>query len=91
MPAVITVSNEIGEARYPTLKGMRASKKIEPIVWKPEDIDVDPARIGGPGRRSKLLKLFQPVREGECEIIEGESEEEAGINLALRLKEVKAL
>ena len=91
LPAVITVSNEIGEARYPTLMGLRKSKKIVPIVWKPEDIDVDAGRTGVAGRRSKLLKLFQPVREGECEIIGGESEEEAGMNLALRLREAKAL
>jgi electron transfer flavoprotein beta subunit len=91
LPAVITVSNELGEARYPKLKGIRASKKIDPISWKTEDIEVDPSQIGAPGRRSKLLKLFQPVREEECEIIEGENEEEAGENLALRLREVKAL
>jgi electron transfer flavoprotein beta subunit len=91
LPALITVSNELGEARYPSLKGIRDSKKINPIVWNPEDMNVDTARIGVQGRRSKLLRLFQSVREGECEIIEGESEEEAGMNLALRLKEVKAL
>lgn len=91
LPAVITVSNEIGEARYPSLKGIKESKKIDPITWKPNDIDADISHIGIPGRRSKLVNLFQPVREGECEFIEGESEEEAGINLALRLREVKAL
>lgn len=91
LPAVITVSNELGEARYPKLKGIRASKKIAPIAWKPEDIEVDPSQIGASGRRSKLLRLFQPVREEKCEIIEGESEEEAAENLALRLREVKAL
>lgn len=91
LPAVITVTNELGEARYPTIKGIRASKKIAPISWKPEDIGVEPSAIGVSGRRSKLRNLFQPVREGECEIIEGESEAEAGENLALRLREVKVL
>jgi len=91
LPALITVSNELGEARYPTIKGILTAKRIEPIVWKPADIGVDPSEIGAPGRRTKLLKLFQPVREGKCEIIEGETAEEAGGHLALKLREEKLL
>ena len=91
LPAVVTVSNELGEARYPTIKGIMAAKKKEPIVWKPADIEVDAGQIGVSGRRTKLLKLFQPVREGECEMIEGESPEEAAEKLATKLREVKVL
>jgi electron transfer flavoprotein beta subunit len=68
-----------------------ASKRIEPTVWKPADIGVDPSQIGAAGQRSKLLKLFQPVREGKCEMIEGGSPEEAGGNLAAKLKEAKVI
>jgi len=91
LPAVITVSNELGEARYPTIKGIMAAKRKEPVVWKPADIGIDPSQLGAAGRRTGLLKLFQPVREGECEIIEGESPEEAAVNLAQRLREAKVL
>ena len=49
------------------------------------------SQIGAAGRRTKLLKLFQPVREGKCEIIEGETPEEAAVNLALKLREAKIL
>ena len=91
LPAVITVSNELGEARYPTIKGIMAAKKKEPIVWKPADIGIDAAQLGASGRRSKLIKLFQPVREGKCEIIEGENPEEAAAKLAVRLREAKVI
>jgi len=91
LPALVTVSNELGEARYPTIKGIMAAKKKEPIIWKPADIGTDASQIGAAGRRTKLLKLFQPVHEGKCEIIEGESPEEAGANLALKLREAKVL
>jgi electron transfer flavoprotein beta subunit len=91
LPAVITVSNELGEARYATIKGIMAAKRKEPIIWKPADIGVDTAQVGATGRRGQLLKLFQPVREGECEIVEGESVEEAAANLALKLREAKVL
>jgi len=91
LPALITVSNELGEARYPTIKGIMSAKRKEPTIWKPADIGVDPSQLGAAGRRAKLLKLFQPVREGKCEIIEGENLEEAAVNLALKLREAKVL
>ena len=91
LPAVITVSNELGEPRYPTIKGIMAAKKKEPIVWKPADLGIDPAQAGEAGRRTKMLKMFQPVREGECDIVEGDSPEEASANLALKLREAKVL
>lgn len=91
LPALITVSNELGEARYPTIKGIMAAKKVEPIVWKPADIGIEPAKVGAAGRKINLEKLYQPVQEGKCEFIEGESTEEAGVNLALKLREQKLL
>ena len=91
LPALITVSNEVGEPRYPTIKGIMAAKKKEPVIWKPADIGVDTSQIGVAGRRTTMLKLFQPVREGKCEIIEGETPEEAAANLALKLREAKVL
>jgi electron transfer flavoprotein beta subunit len=91
LPALITVSNEIGEPRYPTIKGIMAAKKKEPVIWKPADIGVEVSKVGAAGRHTKLLKLFQPVREGKCEIVAGESPEETAANLALKLREAKIL
>jgi electron transfer flavoprotein beta subunit len=89
LPAVITVSNEIGEPRYPTIKGIMAAKKIVPVVWKPADIGVETSRIGAAGRRAKTFKLFQPVHEGKCELAGGDTPEEAAANLALKLRGAK--
>lgn len=91
LPALITVSNELGEARYPTIKGIMAAKRKEPTVWKPADIEVDPAQLGTAGRRTKVVKLFQPVSEGKCEIIGGQTPEEIATNLALKLREAKII
>ena len=91
LPALITVSNELGEPRYSTIKGIMMAKKIEPIVWKPADIGVEPSQAGAAGRRTKLLKLFQPVHGGKCDFMEGESPEEAGVNLAVKLRKAKLL
>ncbi len=91
LPALITVSNELGEPRYATLKGIMAAAKKQPTIWKPTDIGVDPSQIGAAGRKTKLLKLFQPVREGKCEIVGADSPAEAGTKLATRLREVKLI
>jgi electron transfer flavoprotein beta subunit len=91
LPALITVTSEVGALRYPTLKGIMAAGKKQPAVWKPADIGLEPSQVGAAGRRSKLDKLFQPVKEAKCEIIKGDTPAEAGANLAVRLKEAKLL
>lgn len=91
LPALVTISNEIGEPRYPTIRGIMAAKKKQPTVWKPADIGIEPSQVGGAGRRSRLVKLFKPLREGKCELIQGETAEEAAVNLANRMRQEKLL
>jgi electron transfer flavoprotein beta subunit len=89
LPALITVSNELGEPRYPTMKGIMAATKKQYLRWKPTDIGLDPAQTGASGRCTQILKLFQPVRETRSEIVSGDSPNEIGVNLASRLREAK--
>jgi electron transfer flavoprotein beta subunit len=91
LPALITLSNEHATPRYPNVKGIMAAKRKEPIVWKPADIGADPSKIGANGRRAKLLKLFQPVRDTKCEIIAADTPEDAAAKLAQRLRDSKVL
>lgn len=91
LPGVITLSNEHSAPRYPNIKGIMMAKKKEPIVWKPVDIGADPTMIGANGRRIGLRKLFQPARDSKCEIVPGETPEEAASKLAVRLKELRVL
>ena len=91
MPCLITVTNELGEPRYAALKGIMAAAKKQPTVWKPEDIGLSASDTGAQGRNTETKDLFQPVKEGKCEIIEGESPEEAAVALAVKLREAKVL
>ncbi len=90
-PVLITISNELGEPRYPKLKGIMAAAKKQVPTWTAQDIGADASQLGAAGARIKLLKVFQPVKEGKCEIIEGESPEEAAVNLARKLREAKLI
>jgi electron transfer flavoprotein beta subunit len=91
LPAVVTVSNELGEIRYPNIKGIMASKKKSATIWKPTDIVIDLDSIGENGSRLKLFKLYQPVREGHCEIIPGDAPEEMADNLISKLRAEKII
>jgi electron transfer flavoprotein beta subunit len=91
LPAVITISNEIGEPRYPTIKGIMGAKKIDPVVWKPSDIELDTSTTGESGRKTTVSRLFQPEHEGTCEMAEGETPEEMAVNLADKLRKAKIL
>ena len=91
MPALITVSNELGEPRYAPLKGIMAAAKKKVPVWNHQEIGADASKIGAAGRHTNMLKLFIPVRESKCEIIAGENEEDTANKLALKLREVKLI
>jgi electron transfer flavoprotein beta subunit len=91
LPALITLSNEHPAPRYPNVKGIMTARRKEPVVWKAADIGADPAKIGANGRRSRLMKLYQPVRDSKCEMVTAETPEEAAVKLALRLREAKVL
>ena len=91
MPALVTVSNELGEPRYATIKGIISAKNREPVIWKPEDIGVDVSQIGAAGRRTKIVKLYQPEHVNRCEIITGADDAETGVKLAKKMADAKLL
>ncbi len=91
LPALITVSNELGEPRYATIKGIIDAKRKEPIVWKPGDIGLDTFKIGAAGSRTRMVKVYQPVHVSKCEMVAGANEEDAGKNLAGKMAEAKLL
>lgn len=91
LPALVTVSNELGEPRYATLKGIMAAAKKQPVVWKPKDIGLTAEQVGRQARISKLVRLFQPEKTGKCEVVEGENAADAGAKLALKLREARLI
>ena len=88
LPALVTVSNELGEPRYPTLRGIMTASRKAPTVWTAADLDLDAARLAP---KLRLSDLYIPQAEKECEFIEGEDDADAGRKLALRLREAKLI
>lgn len=91
LPAMVTVSNEFGEPRYPTLRGIMQAGRKQPTIWSAADIGADSASVGASGRVVDLDKLFIPVVEKNVEWIDGDNGAEKGRNLALKLREAKLI
>ena len=88
LPALVTVSNELGQPRYPTLRGIMAATRKKPTVWGQADLEL---ADGQSESRLTLRQLFIPVSDQECEIVEGEDAADAGRLLALKLREARII
>ena len=88
LPALVTVSNELGQPRYPTLRGIMAATRKRPTIWSAADLEMDTAQLQP---RVTLLNLFVPVHEQQCEMVEGDDGADAGRQLALKLREAKII
>jgi electron transfer flavoprotein beta subunit len=87
MPALVTVSNEIGQPRLPSGWGIISAARKKIPVWTAMDIAAESSQIGAVAARRKLVKLFSPERERKCEIIAGETPAEAGAKLGEILRQ----
>jgi electron transfer flavoprotein beta subunit len=85
-PAVITVSNELGEPRYPQLRQIMMAAKKEVKAWTLGDLG-----ISAPANRVTLEALFVPDTSVETEFIDGDTAEEKAVKLAQRLREAKLI
>ena len=88
LPAVVSVSNELGEPRFPTLRGIMAAAKKAPATLSLADLGVEP---DGLPRGLVLRRLYVPEGERRCEVVEGEDEADAGRKLAFRLREAELI
>ena len=85
IPCVLTISNEVGELRYPTIKQITAAAR-EPIIrWKAIDLGLDTALSGPSVAKVKTIKLSMPKYRTNVEIVTGENPEDSGVRLARRL------
>ena len=91
LPALITASSGLGTPRYPNMKGIMRAARQDVTVWTAADIGIAASELDPSSARVHMLDLFIPVHEGTCEFVEGETPEETGADLFLRLKEEKLI
>lgn len=81
LPALVTVSHELGDLRYPKLAAIKAAKQLPQNVLSLSDLNGELASSGLVER----IALAAPSRERTCAVVAGETPEEAGRNLAERM------
>ncbi len=87
-PVLTSYSQEVGQPRYPTLRNIMAAARKEITILKASDLALDDSEFTP---KTKLVDLYVPVYEGQCEIIEGENGAEMGEKLALKLREARII
>lgn len=88
LPAVVTVSNELGTPRYPNMRGIMAARRVQPSVWTAAEVGLDLASLVPV---FALISLAKPENTVETEMITGDDDEDAGRKLALRLREARVI
>lgn len=68
LPAVISVSNEIGTPRPPTSRGMLEARRKRPTVLDASALPGSDADTG-----VELVRITVPAVQGRCEIIDGDT------------------
>lgn len=60
LPALVTLSNEMGQARIPSGWGIITAAKKQIARWNAADIGADITKTGQGGIRNRLVKLYVP-------------------------------
>ena len=88
LPALVTVSSEAGDLRLPTLKAIQDARKKPVTSWTAADLGIDAGTL-----RSRLIMTLSgpPSKARTCVRIEGNTPQERGANLAVRLREDRVI
>ena len=90
MPAVLTVTNELGEARYANLRGIMAASRKKPETMSLADLNI-PTSEPSTSSALQLTRLFVPESDANVEMIKGEDDADSGRLLALKMREANLI
>jgi electron transfer flavoprotein beta subunit len=74
LPAVVSVTDQSGEARYPSFKGIMAAKKKPVASWDLSDLDIDADQVGLDGAWSTVQTAAQRPARTAGTIVKDEGE-----------------
>lgn len=91
LPAVVTVSNEVGPPRQPSMRQMMRAGRMKPQVWTAEDVGLGAGRVGSRAARLRIEEVFVPEVGRNCEFVAGDTPEEQARDLLRRLDDRRVL
>jgi electron transfer flavoprotein beta subunit len=86
LPALVSVTDQTGEARYPAFKAIMASKKKPVTTWSLGDLGIEPAQVGLAAAACvvRTLTPTPPKAAGTVVVDEGEGATQIADFLAAR-------
>ncbi len=84
LPAVVTISNELGQPRYPTMAGRMAARRKRATVVTVEQLGVAAAELEP---KVILTRQFVPTMHANCEFMSAGTPSEVAERLIARLRE----
>jgi electron transfer flavoprotein beta subunit len=81
LPVVATVTDQVGEPRYASLKGIMAAKRKALETWSLSDIGVDPGSLRG-AALTRVVEVKPPEAKPPTERVDNMSAEEAAAKIA---------
>jgi len=88
LPLIITAGNQVGDPRYPTLKGIMEASKKKIINFTLDQLDLSIKDIE---TKVNLEKVYFPENQNNVEMIEGTDSKEKAIKLISKLKESRII
>jgi electron transfer flavoprotein beta subunit len=88
LPAIVTISNELGAPRYPTAARSMQARRMAPAMRMPDELGLSDNDLAP---RVSLERLFVPSVQGNCEFINGASPAESARKLISLLREERLL
>jgi electron transfer flavoprotein beta subunit len=71
LPAIVSVTDQTGEARYPSFRAILAGKKKPVATWSLADLGVDPAVVGTTGAATAVRSVaILPEREAGTVVVD---------------------
>jgi len=75
LPCLVTVTKEINEPRYPSLRGLLKAKKMEIPIWNNGYLNLPKDRVGLDGSPTRVVRVFTPEPPPKGKVIEGDINE----------------
>ena len=91
MPAVVTVSHEVGKVRQANLRETMKAARKPVTIWTAADLGLTASEVGAAGARRSVERLYVPVTEMHCEFIDGVTPEMQMAKLVERLSTARLI
>jgi electron transfer flavoprotein beta subunit len=89
LPALVTLSSEMGQARIPSGRGIIVAARKQFSKWGAADVSAEAAKTGVAAARNSLVKLYIPAYQRTCEMVTGKDPAEAAALLAEKIMAIK--